>query len=348
MTPKLKTPVTPAYRRLIQTIRRELHEGVRLAEEDVQRRRVITYWNVGRHIDRFLSGIDGSERNETPYLREIANDLDYGLDMVRKILKFHRCYPELSLKPALSWAQYRALLTAPESVRKSLQARALREGLGSEKLYLIISDYRKKKRQEESGTGEAGGRRLKHARGRLFVYKIIQSKAFGLKENEVMVDCGFKIRHKVIVPSPNRLKGGNLILSVKTEKGYGLKQSLKDDRKLYAYAAKLARVIDADTLLLTVDVGFNIWLDMTVRLRGIDSPEITTHAGYKAKQFVVDRLKVPDTIVIKAYRAGKFGRYLADVYYSKKKKSDPRETAREGIFLNQQLLDEGLARLYQG
>ncbi|MCK5014184.1 MAG: thermonuclease family protein [Candidatus Omnitrophica bacterium] len=343
-----KTLITPAYRRLIQTIHRELHEGTRLAEEDVQQRRVMTYWNVGRHMDHFLLHVDGSERNETPYLRKIAHDLGYSLDVARKILKFYRCYPKLSLKPALSWTQYRALLTAPEGIRKDLEERAGRERLGSEKLYTIISDFRKKMRREELGLGEAKGCCLKHVRGRLFVYKTVQSKTLGLKKNEIMVDCGFKIRHKVIVPSSSRLTGGSLILSVKTEKGYGLKQSLKDDRKLYTYAARLARVIDADTLLLTADVGFDIWLDMTVRLRGIDSPEVTTHAGYKAKQFVVDRLKVPETIVIKSYRAGKFGRYLVDVYYSKKKRSDPRETAREGIFLNQQLLDEGLARLYQG
>ena len=332
-----------SYRSLIRFLKKEIHAGIQKAEMAFQVQRVLTYWRMGAGMHRFL--LDKNE-TDTFHLRQIEPELGISLDVLRKILKLYRVFPDLPAVPPLSWTQYRALLTAPDGIRKSLQTRAVKEGIGSEKLYAIISDFRKKAKQERSGLGKAKGACLKCVRGRLFVYKTLQSKTFGLKKNEIMVDCGFKIRHKVTVPSSSRITGGNLVLSVKTEEGYKLRQSLKDDRKLYTYAAKLVFVIDADTLILNVDVGFDTWLDMTVRLRGIDAPELSTRAGYMARRFVVSRLKKAETLVIKAYKAGKFGRYLVDVYYSRKRKADPTQIAKEGIFLNQQLLDEGLARLY--
>src|SRR3989338_6829138 len=96
-------PVTPAYRKLIQTIQGELHEGMRLAEEDVRWRRVTTYWRIGRHMHHFFLHTDDRSGNETPHLRKIAGELGYSLDVTRKIPKFYMCYPKLTAKPDLSW-----------------------------------------------------------------------------------------------------------------------------------------------------------------------------------------------------------------------------------------------------
>ena len=43
-----------------------------------------------------------------------------------------------------------------------------------------------------------------------------------------------------------------------------------------AFAAVLRRVIDGDTLAVTLDLGFGMQLEGTIRLRGIDSPEHAT------------------------------------------------------------------------
>ena len=82
-----------------------------------------------------------------------------------------------------------------------------------------------------------------------------------------------------------------------------------------------------------------------LRLRGIDCPELSTAEGQRAKRFVQERLKGLDFIIIKTYkdRVDKYDRYLVDLFYSRDEK-DPQKILKEGIFLNQELLDKGLAR----
>src|SRR4030042_6484171 len=59
----------------------------------------------------------------------------------------------------------------------------------------------------------------------------------------------------------------------------------------YTYHAKLERVIDGDTLLLSFDLGFFINFQSKVRLIGIDCPPIETDEGKQAVAFVEKELK---------------------------------------------------------
>ena len=101
----------------------------------------------------------------------------------------------------------------------------------------------------------------------------------------------------------------------------------------YTYQAAVERVIDGDTLKAHIDLGLGLYTAQRLRLRGIDCPEITTPQGERAKRFVQKLLKGAQTITIVTYKSDKYDRYLADVWIGEK-------------FLNQQLLDEGLASLY--
>lgn len=42
---------------------------------------------------------------------------------------------------------------------------------------------------------------------------------------------------------------------------------------MYEYRASVIRVIDGDTVDLRIDLGFEVGLNMRVRLAGIDAPE---------------------------------------------------------------------------
>ncbi len=106
------------------------------------------------------------------------------------------------------------------------------------------------------------------------------------------------------------------------------------------------RVIDGDTIIARIDLGFRTHKTETFRLRGIDAPEVTCALGQKAKAWVTARLKPCAYLVIKSYKQEKFGRYLADVFYKKEAGEDRERILKEGAFLNQQLLDEGLATPY--
>lgn len=88
---------------------------------------------------------------------------------------------------------------------------------------------------------------------------------------------------------------------------------------LYQYRAQLIRVIDGDTLDLSIDLGFDITQKTRVRLMGINAPEMNTDAGKLAKAFVVDWFSEGEAITLETYKdkREKYGRYLAKVVTAK-------------------------------
>lgn len=114
---------------------------------------------------------------------------------------------------------------------------------------------------------------------------------------------------------------------------------------MYSYKATLVHVVDGDTMDVSVDLGFRITQIMRLRLNGINTPELkgATHdAGMKAKEFVQMELGNAKTIGIKTYKIEKFGRYVADLFYSYND-IPVEEVFVTGMFLNRRLVEEGLA-----
>ena len=94
---------------------------------------------------------------------------------------------------------------------------------------------------------------------------------------------------------------------------------------LYQYKAEIVRVIDGDTVVADIDLGFNTWRrDEHLRLFGIDSPERkkpTMEAWREAKLALAGRVEGEQVIIctIKNRRGareqtGKYGRYLVNIY----------------------------------
>jgi len=138
--------------------------------------------------------------------------------------------------------------------------------------------------------------------------------------------------------SPKKLKSGVPTL----ERG---------DDPLHIYKAVVERVVDGDTLLVRIDLGFEVWVNQRIRFRGINTAELIKDGvktgkapdrADQAKAFVEERLKDIEFIVIKTYKTDMYGRYVADVFYHPtiKKKEEVYE---KGFFLNTDLLAEGLA-----
>ncbi|MFQ5577826.1 MAG: thermonuclease family protein, partial [Anaerolineae bacterium] len=63
----------------------------------------------------------------------------------------------------------------------------------------------------------------------------------------------------------------------------------------------------------------------------------------KSKAFVEDTLAQCPAIVIKTDKIGKYGRYIADIWYLPGS-DNPHEILSRGQCLNQVLLDKGLAK----
>jgi len=102
---------------------------------------------------------------------------------------------------------------------------------------------------------------------------------------------------------------------------------------LYSYEAELINVVDGDTYDFQVDLGFNTYKKMRVRLLEVDTAEIygvkmeseEYKRGQRQKEFATDKLNSADTIVLKTYKnneTGKYGRYLAEVHIDSKSLSD--------------------------
>jgi len=91
---------------------------------------------------------------------------------------------------------------------------------------------------------------------------------------------------------------------------------------IYNYKCELVRIIDGDTAVFNIDLGFKTWiLDEHVRFARINTPESRTRdlqekaLGLAAKDYVTEILdKAKPDIRLQTYKdAGKYGRYVADI-----------------------------------
>lgn len=97
---------------------------------------------------------------------------------------------------------------------------------------------------------------------------------------------------------------------------------------IWNYRARCERVIDGDTIDVTIDSGFGNTRTERLRLLGVNTPErkgATRAAGDAARLFVVEWLSWLEgmewPLVIKSSQDDAFGRYLARVWRA----SDGRE-----------------------
>lgn len=93
---------------------------------------------------------------------------------------------------------------------------------------------------------------------------------------------------------------------------------------MYRYHATLVRIIDGDTLDLSVDLGFRIKQQIRVRLADIDAPEIRgehKEAGRAAVRWLSRELNRPEQLIVETRKTGKYGRWLATLYVGDTTKS---------------------------
>ena len=114
---------------------------------------------------------------------------------------------------------------------------------------------------------------------------------------------------------------------------------------MYTYFVKsVDRVVDGDTIDISIDLGFDLTKKERVRLAGIDTPEKRTkeqkekEMGYQATEFLEMHLMEAKKLTVKTEKEGKFGRMLGWLY-----KSETDTTS-----INQIMIDKGYAWSYDG
>lgn len=80
------------------------------------------------------------------------------------------------------------------------------------------------------------------------------------------------------------------------------------------YDAVVVRVVDGDTVVLRVDVGFHIYTEVVCRLRGVYAPEMDSLVGKDCRDKLVEMLPSSTSCVVKTYKTERYGRWLAEVW----------------------------------
>ncbi len=112
----------------------------------------------------------------------------------------------------------------------------------------------------------------------------------------------------------------------------------------FTYAAKVERVVDADTIDVELDLGMRVAIRTRLRVAGIDAPEVSTPEGKEARAFVLalldPKLAGYRRVVVTTHKPDKYGRALADVTYV--------DDTGWRMDLADVLLEHGYARPYEG
>lgn len=107
----------------------------------------------------------------------------------------------------------------------------------------------------------------------------------------------------------------------------------------YVYKAKCLRVIDGDTIVAEVDLGFNIYTKVNIRLEGIDAPEVRTRdleekkKGIASKEYLEDIFSLNKSFLLESKKVDKYGRCLGTIYIG-------------DVNINEEMIEEGLAARY--
>jgi micrococcal nuclease len=89
----------------------------------------------------------------------------------------------------------------------------------------------------------------------------------------------------------------------------------------YQYAAVMERVIDGDTYEMTVDLGFNIFHRIHVRLKDFDTAEIRSSSAEEklhaqaASAFVKQLIPVGTKVTLATVKSAVYNRWEATVWY---------------------------------
>jgi len=113
---------------------------------------------------------------------------------------------------------------------------------------------------------------------------------------------------------------------------------------MFEYAVqKVEKVVDGDTLDITIDLGFSMFTKQRVRLNGIDTPESNSKdeqekkLALEAKDFAIKWFAAHPNLIVKTTKDDKYGRILGEFFVVGQTES-----------LNAQMVRLGYAWAYDG
>lgn len=338
------------YQDLIKSVNVIVVNGLLSARKALEYERVKTYWRVGKKINDYIKRTPGAARRGEAFLEQFSidlrenTDLDLSHDTVVRAVQFNREYSVFPENTPLTFTHYLALLRVHDvNKRIRLEKRAVKSQWKSPRLKEEVSQYLFNIKQDASLL--ASVRPFEIKMGEPFLY-CTQRKKDVSGRDILSIDCGFKMCTG-IPPGNEHIKSGNRVVRVrKRGRKYVLKTCQKARARRYTYPARIIKVVDADTMDARVDIGFGMWIYDRFRLRGINASEMNTDEGRHARAFVARMLKRSPDVVIRTFKEGVYGRWIADMFVLKNER-DPYLIAAQGDCLNHVLLTKGLAEQYK-
>ena len=355
---KTKSILSPSS---ISKLAANINKELKNMELDIKGRVTAGYWRIGRWVNReILKNKDRAAYGEHLY-KELAPVVSLSERTLERTVRLYLDYPISSHVTKLTWTHFLHLMAVKdEDQRKKLEHQAIANGWDSQELKNKIRAARAAKNPDDKKEIP----QLPFVRGRVNTFALVEDEG----EQDLLVDLGFRLHWGFTQIKSLRLKKDDHV-EVRDDRFLKTASPLNREQ-LFTYKAKVRKIIDGDTLIARVHLNFRMFITQKFRLRGIDCPEIDTPEGKRAKRFVEERLNGLDFIIIKTHKdtTDKYERYLADVFYAPQLPqsreasstpraqggragvtidfSDPAKVAQAGNYLNQELLDAGLARLW--
>lgn len=342
------------YPKLLAEIKNAISVASLEISKVATRQKVVMSWQIGQLIEENLLTEERSEIYGEKLFDQLEADLLIKKRVLYKMVNFYKSYPQLPKDDEkLNWSHYRSLAEIKDDEKRQyLQNLAIENNWSSNKLDTEIrKDNKTDLKSLEEVKKVQSKKKLTAIRGKLFTYPLI--KLFN--SDKKFIDCGFKIFKAI----ETDLKEEQIVEVAKNGEKYSLVSSNLPYKKLNIYKAYLERVVDGDTIRVILDLGFGIFHEEILRLKGINAAEIKTNEGKRSYKFLNDLLKDVPFLIVKTVKTDIYGRFVADVFLEgtenekneleifTKHETSPQEVADNGIYLNQLLLDEGVVEMFE-
>lgn len=288
------------------------------------------------------------------------------------------CFPIWRDRAKLGWTHYRLLVQVADAAqRKALEAAAIKHDWTSTELETRVRSFNAvalADDDEPTTTPEKPIELLKPRCGIAGLRRLVD------RPEGLSIDLGFKNYAAVPFATKSKtqskveglragpstqLRAGDIVeygvdptRSTELRAGPDIRVVDASQNQLFTYRATIRKIVDGDTLDITLTLAPGFTRDLKLRLRGIDSPEMDTAAGRAAKAFVAKLLAPGDKVIVCTTKPDKYDRYLADVFVAADATKLPApqlstfnaqpSATGTAVFLNNALLIAGHAVPYDG
>lgn len=324
-----------------QKILKEVQNSIKLAQGKIIRSKVEMAWQIGKIIETSLPK-NQKEKYGQELVKKLEKDSLISAAVLYKMHSFYTTYPKLPKDDAhLNWSHYRVLSSIKKAnERKALEDLIKENAWNSDELQTEVAKRNNLPESQPKSVTKNVTKKIQPSRGRVFAYKIVEIEGSSKK----FFDCGFKVFREVKERLPNEAE--IVTVSNKNEK-YLVKKSSVAAPQVYTYKAYLKRVVDGDTLHANIDLGFGIFHEEILRLAKINCAESKSGEGQKTKAALEKIFSEVPFFIVKSIKTDIFNRYVADIFLPKNQnETDLQKVADFGIYLNQLLLERGLAEVF--